>query len=383
MDSPERFLAAMRGEDVDRVPVACWLGLPLLLQITPGAASYSDLFRLYVEDPLAIVAVQQRLGLDPIVLSHSEHPGEVITYPRMMLQWPKQTVADWQERKEVLSQEADHRVVRRTVTTPDGELWYTYRQDKTARATFEHLIKREEDLDLLQYMPDPSACDTSVLQRMVSQVGREAVYHHVTPGVWDEACQLRGISHLSLDLFDRPLWVHRLMRVITDRQVRLMTRLAAAGVQTINYNETWVGFGISPRSYREFILPYDTEVVSAIHEAGMLVSYHNCGRATRLLELHADTGADALETLTPSDRSGDVDLADAALRVGRRITLVGGFNEHVLREGTPEDVRTEVRRCLDATRDARYILRTTGQIMAARPGNIEAMTDAARCYSER
>jgi len=170
--------------------------------------------------------------------------------------------------------------------------------------------------------------------------------------------------------------------MIADRQIRLMKRLAQSGLQTINYNETWVGLGISPKAYQAFILPYDTEVVQAIHEAGMLVSYHNCGRASRLLELHADTGADALETLTPAGRSGDVDLADAKARVGHRITLFGGFDERLLADGSADEVIAEVRRCLDsAARGGRYILRPTGQIMAAPPGNIEAMTQAVRRYS--
>jgi len=75
-----------------------------------------------------------------------------------------------------------------------------------------------------------------------------------------------------------------------------------------------------------------------------------------------------------------VDLADAAARVGKRITLFGGFNEHLLYQGTAEQVEAEVRRCLDATRNARYILRSTGQIMDAMPGNIEAMTRAVNRY---
>ena len=231
------------------------------------------------------------------------------------------------------------------------------------------MLKREEDLELLAYRPDPASLNIERLARMVRLVAKRAVFHHVTPGTWDEACQLRGINNLALDIFDRPAWVHRLMRVIADNQVRLMTRLAESGIETINYNETWVGFGISPAAYREFILPYDTEVVQAIHRAGMLVSYHNCGRARRLLELHADTGADALETLTPAGRSGDVDLAEAKARVGKRITLNGGFNERVLYEGAPKDVDAEVRRCLDAAADGgRYILRSTGQIMDAGAG---------------
>ena len=278
-------------------------------------------------------------------------------------------------------QEPSHHVVRRTIRTPDGDLSYTYRNDGKGRATFEHLLKTEADLDLLRHMPDPALLNIERLSRMVQRVGKRAVFHHCTPGVWDEACQFRGVSQLSLDVYDRPAWVKSLMQLITDRQVRLMHRLAESGIETINYNETWVGIGLSPQVYRDFILPYDTEVIRAIHEAGMMVSFHNCGRAGKLLELHAQTGADALETLTPRERSGDVNLADAKARVGDRITLFGGCNEHILRDGGPADVEAEVRRCMDAAKaGGRYILRTTGQIMAARPGNIEAMTAAVRKY---
>ncbi len=381
MDSYERFLTTMRGQPADRVPVACWLGLPYLLPLTPGARTYSDLFRLWIANPLTIVEIQERLGLDPMVLTQQLHTGEIMTYPELLFSWPEEATRDWQERREVLGREADHQVVRRIIRTPDGELSFTYRLDDHSRSTFEHMLKREEDLALLGYMPDPAQLDVDRLARMVRLVDKRAVFHHVTPGVWDEACQLRGINQLSLDIFDRPAWVHGLMGAIAERQVRLMARLAESGIETINYNETWVGFGLSPAAYREFILPYDRQVVAAIHGAGMLVSYHNCGRARRLLELHAETGADALETLTPAGRSGDVDLADAKARVGSRMTLYGGFNEHVLSNGTQGDVEAEVRRCLDAAAaGGRYILRSTGQILSALPGHIEAMTAAVRKY---
>ncbi len=384
MNSYQRFLAAMRGELPDRVPVACWLGLPYLLKNTPGARAYTDLFDLWVDDPRnTIVACQEALGLDPMVLTNSLHWGEVLDFPARIFSWPEAALAGWQERREVLADKGRHRVVRRVITTPAGELDYTYRlaPHDHARTMFEHVLKREEDLELLRFMPDPALLNVDRLAAMVQKVEKRAVFHHVTPGVWDEACQLRGLTQISLDLYDRPAWVHRLMRFIADRQVRLMRRLAQSGIETINYNETWVGFGLSPRSYREFILPYDSEVVRAIHDAGMLVSYHNCGKASKLLELHADTGADALETLTPRSRAGDVDLADAKQRVGRRITLFGGCNEDVLSEGEPADVEAEVRRCLAAAAEGgRYILRTAGQIMAARPGNIEAMTAAVRKF---
>lgn len=382
MNSYDRFLTTMRGELPDRVPAACWLGLPYLLANTPEANSYTDLFKLWIDDPLStIVARQEALGLDPMILTYSEHLGEVHTFSDLLFSWPEAALETWHERREILKTEAGHQIVRRTIRTPGGQLDYTYRHDPQGRATFEHLLKEEANLELLRYMPDPALINIDRLSRMVHRVQKQAVFHHVVPGVWDEACQFRGVSQLALDVYDRPDWVKALMRLITDRHVRLLRRLAESGIETINYNETWVGVGLSPQIYREFILPYDTEVIQAIHQAGMLVSFHNCGRAGKLLELHADTGADALETLTPRERSGDVDLAEAKARVGHRITLFGGCNEHILRDGAPTEVEAEVRRCLQAAKaGGRYILRTTGQIMAASPGNIEAMTEAARKY---
>jgi uroporphyrinogen-III decarboxylase len=93
----------------------------------------------------------------------------------------------------------------------------------------------------------------------------------------------------------------------------------------------------------------------------------------------ADTGPDAIETLTSSRSSGDVDLADAKQRIGDRVCLFGGFNEHLLNEADADGVREEVRRCLDAAMEGGgYVLRSTGQIFFAKPGLIEVMCETAR-----
>ena len=108
MNSYERFLAAMRGETPDRVPVACWLGMPLVMQLIPGPKTYTDMFRLMIEDPLpSIVALQERLGLDPMVLTQQLHPGEVITYPDLLFSWPRKRhaigrrAARWSDAKRI------------------------------------------------------------------------------------------------------------------------------------------------------------------------------------------------------------------------------------------------------------------------------------------
>ena len=105
----------------------------------------------------------------------------------------------------------------------------------------------------------------------------------------------------------------------------------------------------------------------------------SAGAASLLLEDLADTKPDAIETLTSNRSSGDVDLADAKRRVGDRVCLFGGFNEHLLYETDADGVREEVKRCLDAAMEGGgYVFRSTGQIFDSKPGLIEVMAETAR-----
>jgi uroporphyrinogen-III decarboxylase len=144
-------------------------------------------------------------------------------------------------------------------------------------------------------------------------------------------------------------------------------------------DDTWVGAGLDPAHSRAVIKPFDVVGVVAVHAAGYKVSLHVCGRASLLLEDLADTGPDAIETLTSNRSSGDVDLADAKRRIGDRVCLFGGFNEHLLYETDAAGVREEVKRCMDAAKEGGgYVFRSTGQIFNSNPGLIEVMAETAR-----
>ena len=124
-------------------------------------------------------------------------------------------------------------------------------------------------------------------------------------------------------------------------------------------------------------------MVSAAQESGVLVDYHNYGRVTAVLESMADTGADALEPLTPPSLNGDIQLADAKKRVGDRMALYGGFNERVLMSDKGKEVRQEVRRCIDEGADGGgYAIRCAGQIFEAKLKNIEVMTEETHRYGQ-
>jgi uroporphyrinogen decarboxylase len=364
----------------DRVPIHAWLGLPFLRTLVERRYSMMDLFQMWIEDPVnTLVRYQEELGLDPMLTTYSQHIGEIEVWPRMLFRYEDAAYADWQEEIVEIERNDIMRVLQHRIRTPAGEGTYTYRIEGYSSWLVEHLIKREADLELLRYRVDPQYMVLDRLNAMIDKVGDRAWWLHHAPGPWDEAVELRGLSALSSDIHERPEFVHRLMRLVVERLTRLYKKLGETRIHAISMNETWVGIGISPSIYREFIQPYDEACVRAAHEAGLLVSYHNCGRGASILEEMVATGADALETITASSSAGDFDLADVKRRVGRRVCLFGGFNERLLTGNDREEIRAEVIRCIDAAAaGGGYILRPTGQIFHARPHNIQLMCETAR-----
>jgi hypothetical protein len=383
MDVVERTLTVFTGNGLpDRVPVHAWLGLQFIRRLVPRQVKMLDLFQKWIDDPMGtLVKYQTDLGLDPMLTTYSQHIGEQEVWARMLFEYEDAAYAEWDETILEIDRTPTSRTRQHIIRTPAGEGRYTYRIEGYGSWILEHLIKNDLDLELLQYRPDPDLMRLDAILEMGSKVDDRAWWLHHAPGPWDEAVELRGFAGLMTDIFDHPDFVHRLMRLVTDRLKKLYQRLGETGIHAISMNETWVGVGVSPEVYYQFIQPYERECVRAAHEVGLLVSFHNCGRGADFLEAMVDTEADALETITSDRNMGDFDLADVKRRVNDRICLFGGFNERLLTTDNPEIVREEVKRCLDAAAaGGRYILRPSGQIFHADPRNIEVMCQTAHEY---
>jgi uroporphyrinogen-III decarboxylase len=381
MNSAQRLLTAFRRGTPDRVPVATWLSLRLLDQLT-GQSPKKFLDRFASDPNGSIVKIQEDLGFDPILLTFSELEDEVVDWPNRLLRWQPEAFENWKIQSEVTEKSEDSVTVRRTITTPEGQLTSAYRRERYQKWTLEHLVKEESDLELLKYRPDPKYLDISLLSETVRTVGERALVMHNFPGIWYEACSVRDLVSVSTDIYERPEWLKRYMTVLGEYLLRMQARIMESGIKVLLLDESWVGVGLSAATFNEFILPYDLKLVSAAHQAGVLVDYHNCGRIKAVLEPMANTGADVLEPLLPPSLNGELWLKDVKQRVGGRIALYGGFNERVLQEST-DDVQNEVRRCIDeGAAGGGYAIRTAGQVFDATVKNLEVMTREVEKYGK-
>ena len=148
---------------------------------------------------------------------------------------------------------------------------------------------------------------------------------------------------------DDPRWVRELLALLRDRKRGAIATMEAAAFDLIE-----LGGGsasstvISPAIFQEFVAPYDAELIEAANQVGKRVVYHTCGGMMPLLETIADMGPDAMETFTPPALGGDTELQEAKDRIGSRVCMIGGFDQHTYFRGcAPEETRRAVRRCFE------------------------------------
>jgi MtaA/CmuA family methyltransferase len=168
-------------------------------------------------------------------------------------------------------------------------------------------------------------------------------------GALAEAADLRGVSVLLTDFYDRPEWVRELLEICTETAIAFAQAQVRAGATIIGLGDA-IASQIAPRAYRQFALPYEQRIFAAVKAtgaatsaAGTLARLHICGNTTRLLADMAESGADII------DLDWMVDLRQAGEVIGPRAALCGNFDPvAVMLNGTPESVREATLTCVDA-----------------------------------
>ncbi|MGQ9584949.1 MAG: uroporphyrinogen decarboxylase family protein [Anaerolineae bacterium] len=114
----------------------------------------------------------------------------------------------------------------------------------------------------------------------------EVVFPDWRRGIFGQAVRLRGAEQFLLDMYDRPEFVHRLMRhLVDDRKSWEAQRRAFLGDHADKAYLTNDEIGsdiLSPRMYEGFILPYEAELAQFY---GGAYSWHSCSRTDTFIGL--------------------------------------------------------------------------------------------------
>ncbi|MFA5293277.1 MAG: uroporphyrinogen decarboxylase family protein [Phycisphaerae bacterium] len=104
---------------------------------------------------------------------------------------------------------------------------------------------------------------------------------------------------------------------------------------------------ISPPIFKNYVLPYLQEISAILKDAGILSLLHICGRSNDWLDMIAyDTNINVIDALEKYPY-GNVDLSRVKKKYGTKLCLKGNVAAIVMATGTRQEVREEVKRCID------------------------------------
>ncbi len=207
--------------------------------------------------------------------------------------------------------------------------------------------------------------------------------HGETRGPFDHVLNLLSAESMMISLLTDREKVHKLLEWGTKSAIAWSVAQIRRGCDAIKISSPWVGAGlISPQDYREFVVPYESELAKAVRAEGGFIYTHTCGAISDRLEDMMACGINGLECLDPPPL-GNVELPDAIRRTKGRIFIKGNVDSvSTLLNKTPDGVRQDVRKMIETGAPGGGFICSSACSIApyVKPENIKAMVEVARSY---
>ena len=193
--------------------------------------------------------------------------------------------------------------------------------------------------------------------------------------------ELVGYELALMNLLMDPKKAHALLNRLTGASVAWAVGQAERGADAVLMSSAFAGGPmISTDMYREFVIPYESQVTAAVRDTGVSVYTHTCGSIGDRLPLMVETGTDGIDTLDPPPL-GTVELDVAKRQVGEQVFIKGNMDPvHLLQATESEQI---VEHAIDRLNSGKpgggYILSTACSVAPhVEPWKLELLTPVAR-----
>jgi len=197
---------------------------------------------------------------------------------------------------------------------------------------------------------------------------------------------LRGMENLMVDYYEYPDKIHQLhdalCKVYCGYIRRAIREFQPDGFWTSDDLGNQRQLMMRPETFRAFLKPYYGRVGAACKEGKVHWWLHSCGNNTVVMGDLAETGVSVFHPV----QKGTMEEAAVAREFGDRMAFLTGFDvQHILQEGTPAEVRKEVRFLIDTfdgPGGGMAIAAGNGIVSGTPFENIDAFLEEALIYGE-
>jgi len=199
--------------------------------------------------------------------------------------------------------------------------------------------------------PNPEIADYVILDALEKTLpGGMKLIGYSPDGLLENVIKLVGYERLCYLITDDRELVHIVFDEVGSRLVDYYDRQAGhTAIGACILNDDW-GFKtqtfLSPRQMREFVFPWQKEIVKVIHAHGKPVILHSCG-------YFADIVDDIVDEMGIEARHSYEDIIlpveEAYERYSARMAILGGIDVDFICRSSPEDVYRRSKAMLERT----------------------------------
>lgn len=223
------------------------------------------------------------------------------------------------------------------------------------------------------------------------EAGFAVVLKSICAGNLEMLIRLRGMEEALTDLLIDPVGAGKLLDAILrvkldywDAALDLLSDVVDVVAEADDFG-TQQSQLISPEMFREILKPFQAELISFLKKKAQrsFVFFHSCGSVREILPDFIEMGIDILNPVHIT--ATGMDPFRLKRDFGKDLVFWGGGidTQDTLPQGTPEQVRQEVKRNIEALAPGGgFVFNTIHNIQAdVPPENIVALYDAFREYS--
>jgi len=387
LTSRKRLLHTLRREPPDYIP-CCFM-------------SFTALRRQCREDFYELVKAERAMGLDSFLFiptaprpERPEHPdlrGLPVRFD------PGVETREWRE--EVAG---SYPLLHREYTTPAGKLTATVRlaedwphgdhipfvDDYQVSHGVKPLATEAAELEILSYLLRPPAAeDIATFQEEAEKARAFAEEEGVLlAGGWgvgaDMANWLCGVQNFTLLVHDQPGFAVALLDMIHQWNVLRMSVVLSAPVDLYIKRAWYEGCDfLTPKFFREIMLPRLKSEVELAHANGALFGYICSSGTLPMLDCYVEAGVDVLIGVDPVQGT-HTNLERMKQEAGGKLSFWGGVSGAVTVEmGSEDEVRAAVARAIETLGPTGFILSPVDNITVDEPRtwyNIDVLIDEWR-----
>jgi uroporphyrinogen decarboxylase len=241
----------------------------------------------------------------------------------------------------------------------------------------------ENEMDLNKYSPTPAYSTQFFDPESVRAVRQVYPDHcmifgtHIGP--FNASYMAMGFERFFTRLIEEPIFIHKLLEKRTEWCIAMFQTAVRLGAEVIVMGDDAAhnqGPMISPRLWRQHILPYHKQVVNSI---GVPVIWHSDGNIKQLLPMAIEAGFIGIHGV---DAVAGMNLALIKREFGRDLVLIGNLDVRLLFDADLDAIRQEVDRCYDeGSSGSGYLFASCNSICTGM--NPAAVKEMFRCASAK